>query len=146
MGTLSDRRLNRIWDPESQKNYFHDSIKLLAELPACSVAINTNTISIACERGFEYSVSSARNIQGISPFKIDGSIGHVIALRARGYDNLLGKMVQMCFTFWTTIFKVTGSVLWQVSLLQKSKDCVKLWCARRTLPHRWLSLCHPLCT
>ena len=26
-------------------------MKLLAELPACPVAINTNTISIACERG-----------------------------------------------------------------------------------------------
>ena len=30
--------------------YFHDSMKLLAELPPYPVAIDTNTTSIACER------------------------------------------------------------------------------------------------
>ena len=35
----------------SLKKETHDCMKLLAELPACPVAISTNTISIACERG-----------------------------------------------------------------------------------------------
>ena len=41
-------------------------MKLLAELPACPVAINTNTISIACERGHGSASASYRRIVGMA--------------------------------------------------------------------------------
>ena len=51
-------------------------MKLLAELPACPVAINTNTISIACERGYVTTVCVPRG--PVERVPIHGSVGHVV--------------------------------------------------------------------
>ena len=62
-------------------NIFCDSMKLLAELPACPVAINTNTISIACERGpYDVNMSIAFNFGAAhSPARLDMEMKFLIS-------------------------------------------------------------------